>query len=127
MTVALYFLNQSHLLPRPISSIVSQVLFWPTLPITYERRIGHWTTVIDDTIVMGGLHLALFRIPDKLLNAHNVRAVINMCEEYRGPLQRYANLGIQELYLPTTDHFEPTVHDLQMAIAFLQDSANWNE
>jgi len=31
----LYFLNQKHfLLPKPISAIVSKILFWPTLPIT---------------------------------------------------------------------------------------------
>jgi hypothetical protein len=41
-----------------------------------------------------------------------VRGVINLCEEYRGPLKKYGRLGMEELYLPTTDHFEPAVEDL---------------
>jgi len=35
----LYFLNQKHfLLPKPISAIVSKILFWPTLPITVVSK-----------------------------------------------------------------------------------------
>lgn len=41
-----------------------------------------------------------------------VRGVINLCEEYKGPLKKYKNIGIEELHLPTTDHFEPSVEDL---------------
>ena len=37
-----------------------------------------------------------------------VRGVINMCEEYKGPTSKYNELGIEQLYLPTTDHFEPS-------------------
>ena len=43
-----------------------------------------------------------------------------MCEEYRGPTKQYKQLGIQELHLPTPDHFEPSVHDLQRAVQFIQ-------
>jgi hypothetical protein len=48
-TVALYILNQKHMLPRPVAAVVSQALFWPTLPITVSRRIGKWVTPVDDT------------------------------------------------------------------------------
>lgn len=48
-TLALYILNQRHMLPRPLSAVVSQALFWPTLPITVSRRIGKWVTRVDDT------------------------------------------------------------------------------
>jgi atypical dual specificity phosphatase len=41
-----------------------------------------------------------------------VRGVINFCEEYEGPVEQYKELGIQQLYLPTTDHFEPSLDDL---------------
>lgn len=43
-----------------------------------------------------------------------VRGVINLCEEYRGPLRKYKELGMEQLHLPTTDHFEPTVDDLMV-------------
>jgi len=39
-----------------------------------------------------------------------------MCEEYRGPLKKYKDLGVEQLHLPTTDHFEPTVEDLMVCV-----------
>lgn len=43
-----------------------------------------------------------------------MRGVINLCEEYGGPLKKYKELGMEQLHLPTTDHFEPTVEDLMV-------------
>jgi atypical dual specificity phosphatase len=37
-----------------------------------------------------------------------------MCDEYRGPIEKYRKLGIEELWLPTVDHFEPSFEDLQV-------------
>ena len=71
-TVALYILNQKHMLPRPLSSKVSRYLFWPTLPITVSRRLGKWFTTIDENIVLGGAPLGFFNYPEKLYNECNV-------------------------------------------------------
>lgn len=114
MTVALYILNQKHCLPKPLAAVVSKTLFWPTLPITVSRRIGSWSTVIDDTVVMGGAPFGFANIPEHLHEEYGVRGVINMCEEYPGPVSKYKRLGIKELWLPTVDHFEPSVHDLKV-------------
>lgn len=46
-----------------------------------------------------------------------------MCEEYKGPLRKYKELGIEHLYLPTTDHFEPSEEDL-MVSCFLYSAIN---
>jgi len=73
LTVALYILNQKHALPRPLSSIVSKTLFWPTLPITISRRIGKWTTQIDETVVIGGAPFGFLKYPDKLYRDYGVR------------------------------------------------------
>lgn len=37
-----------------------------------------------------------------------------MCKEYQGPDKHYRRLGIKHLRLPTVDHFEPTVTDLEV-------------
>lgn len=73
VTVALYILNQKHVLPRPLSAFVSKTLFWPTLPITVSRRIGKWTTRIDDTVVMGGAPFGFLDYPERLYNDFGVR------------------------------------------------------
>lgn len=118
--VTLYVLNQSHMLSRPLAAIVSKTLFYPTLPITAAKRIGKWVTRIDDTLVLGGAPFAALDYPRKLKEDYGVEGVINMCEEWRGPLKQYQNLGIEELYLPTTDHFEPSQDDLLSALSFIK-------
>jgi atypical dual specificity phosphatase len=119
VTLVLYVLNQKHLLPRPISAVVSKTLFWPTLPITVSRRIGVWITPIDETVILGGIPFGFAGFPERLYNDYHVRAVINMCAEYDGPKRQYQRLGIQQLHLPTTDHYEPSVHDLELAMDFI--------
>lgn len=118
VTVALYFLNQSHLLPRPLSGLVSRALFWPTLPITFAKRVGKWTTMVDETVMLGGAPFDVLGLPEKLYD-EGVRGVVNMCEEYKGPVRKYNHLGMSQLWLPTTDHFEPEVEDLKAAVEFM--------
>ena len=40
--------------------------------------------------------------------------VVNLCAEYEGPTAAYARLGLDQLWLPTVDHVEPTVEDFQV-------------
>ena len=119
-TITLYVLNQKHMLPKPLGKVVSRALFWPTLPITASRRIGKWTTVVDNAVVLGGAPFGFLRYPEKLHSQFRVRGVVNMCEEYQGPLKSYRRLGIEHLRLPTVDHFEPSVEDLKKAVSFIQ-------
>jgi len=74
VTVALYVLNQKHYLPKPLSAIVSKVLFYPTLPITAFRRLGEWSTVVDDTVILGGAPFGFVSFPEKLYYEYGVRA-----------------------------------------------------
>lgn len=120
VTVALYVLNQKHLLPKPLSAFVSKALFWPTLPITACKRLGAWSTVVDDTVILGGAPFGFANYPEKLYTEYGVRGVVNLCEEYQGPDRQYRKLGIDHLRLPTVDHFEPQVSDLEKAVAFIQ-------
>lgn len=117
-TVALYILNQKHYLPMPLSRVVSKALFWPTIPITISRRIGKWTTVVDNAVVIGGAPFGNY--PYRLSKQFNVKGIVNMCDEYSGPVTSYERLGIEQLRLPTVDHFEPSVEDLKLAVAFIQ-------
>lgn len=49
-----------------------------------------------------------------------VRAVVNLCDEYEGPIRQYKALGMKQLHLPTLDHHCPSVDDLEAAVAFVQ-------
>lgn len=76
ITTTLYILNQNHLLPKPLSAVVSKTLFWPTLPITILKRIGRWTTVVDDTVLMGGAPFGFAGIPQLLHEQHGVSLLL---------------------------------------------------
>ena len=119
-TITLYVLNQKHMLPLPLGRVVSKALFWPTIPITISKRIGKWTTVVDNAVVIGGAPFGWCGYPEKLSKQFNVKGVVNMCDEYRGPVSSYERLGIENLHLPTVDHFEPSVEDLKRAVSFIQ-------
>ncbi len=119
-TITLYVLNQKHMLPKPLGMVVSRVLFWPTMPITVSQRIGKWTTVVDNAVVLGGAPFGFLNYPEKLHSQFRVTGVVNMCEEYQGPVKSYKRLGIEHLRLPTVDHFEPSVEDLKKAVSFIQ-------
>ena len=75
VTVALYVLNQKHLLPKPLSRVVSKALFWPSMPITVGRRIGKWQTVVDQTVIMGGAPFGFCRMPEQLYEQYGVSEV----------------------------------------------------
>jgi len=123
--IGLYILNQSHLLPATLSGIVSKALFWPTLPITLFKRIGKWSTIVDDTVAIGVA--PFFKVPDRLYEDYGVRGVINMCQEYGGPLKAYNRLGIEQLHLPTIDHVEPSFEDMKAAVKFIAEYESQNK
>jgi len=72
VTVVLYVLNQKHLLPKPLSAVVSKALFYPSLPITAVRRLGTWSTVVDDTVIVGGAPFQFVQFPEKLYHEYGV-------------------------------------------------------
>ena len=112
------------LLPHRLSAVASRAYFYPTLPLTYARltllppHAGLWTEV-DDHVVVGAAPCAWLRHPERL-HALGVRAVVNLCAEYAGPVEAYERLGVEQLRLPTVDHVEPSVADLRAAVDFIR-------
>lgn len=115
----LYAAFQKKLLPIGLSTIVSKVAFYPTFPLTALRATGNYMTDVDDTLILGCAPFDLFGHP-KRLHSMGVRGVINMCLEYEGPKQSYDNLGIMQLRLPTTDHYESSPSQLKDAVKFIE-------
>lgn len=53
-----------------------------------------------DTVYLGAAPVGFLGHADTL-HAKGVVGVINMCGEYRGPLDEYDRVGIEQLWLPT--------------------------
>ena len=45
-------------------------------------------------------------------------------DEWIGPVKAYRKYGIQQLYLPTVDHVEPSVEDMHRAVEFIRRIRN---
>lgn len=118
-----YVAYQKHLLPDPLAKVVGRLYFYPTWPFTYlSRRHDYWT-LVDSHVLLGAAPLRFLGHVDALF-ARGVRAVVNLCDEYEGPMDQYKKLHVVQLRLPTIDHTEPTVDDLAAAVAFIQDKVD---
>ncbi len=100
--------------------ILIRLLFLPTLAwnvlLGRVLRIRRWWDVVDDRLLIGALP---FWWDAKRLAREGVTGVINMCVEYKGPQQSYARLGIDQLWLPTTDFTPPALADVERGVAFI--------
>lgn len=113
-----YTLFQKKMLPPRIAQFVSILFFYPTYPVTLLLRWKNWKTPVDDTVILGVAPMSLLGHPEQL-HKLGVRGVVNMCDEYGGPLSSYTDLGIKQLRLPTIDHLEPSLEAMQEACRFI--------
>lgn len=100
---------------------LARSLFLPTFAWNFaQARIlhrRHWWDSVDEYVVLGALPLK--RDVPRMANL-GVRNVINMCEEYRGPIKEYLKYQIEQLWLPTTDFNPPKLEDVERGVSFLQ-------
>jgi len=54
------------------------------------------------------------------LAAEGVKAVVNTCREYAGPVEQYKKFGIEQLRVPTIDFTPPTLEHVEEAVAFMK-------
>ncbi len=101
--------------------LIARFLFLPTLAWNFLlARILHvrrWWDKIDEHVLMGA-----FPFPrDVLAMVHEgVGAVVNTCDEYRGPVAAYDRAGIEQLRVPTIDFTHPSLEDVERAVEFMQ-------
>lgn len=105
----------------PFAKIYARSVFYPTLAWNYllgrilkKRR---WWDRIDSHVIVGAYP---FAGDIASLRGEGVRAVVNTCEEYSGPLSEYDKHGIEQLHIPTTDFTHPKLSDVEAAVEFIQ-------
>lgn len=105
----------------PLRRAYARLVFYPTL--LWNCLLGRWLKVrrwwdpIDPQVYVGGYP---FPQDARKLHALGVRAVVNTCEEYGGPMKEYERLGITQLRIPTTDFTHPALPDVRLAVNFIQ-------
>jgi len=113
-------------LPRPLQILVGRVMYLPTLyynvlwiryGLSFNRN-HKWWNYIDSNVILGALP---FRVDIPKLYKEGVRAVINTCDEYEGPVDLYVKYGITQLYIPCADYTSPSMEQIEKALTFIQD------
>lgn len=101
--------------------VFASVVFYPTLSWSYLLgrilKTRHWWDDIDSNVIVGAYP---FKRDVEPLYNQGVRAVVNTCEEYVGPVSEYNRLGIEQLRIPTTDFTHPRLRDVTNAVEFIQ-------
>lgn len=101
--------------------LVARAVYYPTLGfnvlLARWLKVRNWWDDVNSHCILGAVPLG--NDPDRLKEL-GVTGVINMCEEYSGPQERYRQLGIEQLWLPTTDFHHPTREMVIQGADFLE-------
>lgn len=107
--------------PHFIRKLAARALFIPTLGWNYllgrVLHLRNWSDRVDEHVILGALP---FRRDVSGLVEQGVKAVVNTCEEYPGPLAAYTAAGIEQFHMPTCDFCHPELDDVERAVAFME-------
>lgn len=98
----------------------ARIVFYPTL--VWNMLLGRWLKTrnwwdkIDAHVVLGAFPFG--RDVPKMA-ACGIRAVVNTCEEYGGPVDQYAKFEIEQMRMPTIDFTHPSFEDVCRAVDFI--------
>jgi atypical dual specificity phosphatase len=107
------------------AKIFARLAHYPSLAwnvaICRVFRLWNWWDQVDALLFVGARP---FRSDVRRLYDLGIRAVVNTCEEYAGPINAYSNFGIKQLHLPTIDFLSPSLEDVRTGVKFIEDSHN---
>lgn len=108
--------------------LYARTVFYPTLCWNFLLarilKVRHWWDHIDPHVIVGAFPFGRDVVA---MHQDGVRAVVNTCEEYSGPVKQYAQHGIEQLHIPTTDFTHPRIEDVEQAVEFVQEHARRGE
>ena len=99
----------------------ARLIFLPTyawnLLLGRVLRRRNWWDPIESKVILGARPLR--RDVPKLAEL-GVRGVVNMCQEYQGPIDLYPNYDVVQLWLPTIDFQPPSLEFVVQGVEFIQ-------
>jgi atypical dual specificity phosphatase len=104
-----------------LARVYARLVYYPTL--AYNALLGrllkvrNWWDRVNEHCILGAVPLG--NDPARLKQM-GVTGVVNMCEEYPGPEAAYQQLGIEQLWLPTTDFQHPSAEMVDRGAEFIE-------
>jgi atypical dual specificity phosphatase len=107
---------------------IAQLIFLPTyawnLLLGRILKFRHWWDEVEPGVLLGARPLQCDVQP--LFDA-GVRGVVNMCDEYRGPIKEYERLGVEQQWLRTIDFQPPSLQHIHDGVEFIQRTLDANK
>jgi atypical dual specificity phosphatase len=106
-----------------LKHLFARIAFLPTyawnILLGRVLRKRRWWDAVDEQVILGARPM-----PNDVstLRDLGVRAVVNMCEEFPGPVAAYEQADIEQLWLPTIDFQPPTLTDVSKGVDFIQSN-----
>lgn len=114
--------------PKTWRRAYARIVFFPTLAwnvmLGRVLKVRCWWNRVDPNLIVGAFPFAR-DVP--AMYDDGVRAVVNTCQEYGGPVAEYEQCGIEQFHMPTTDFTHPELSDVQAAVEFIQSHAEQDE
>jgi hypothetical protein len=109
-------------MPLPAARLWGRVHFavWRVcleVSYTFGHRVTPWRDVVDERVWLGKTVLSR-HVPS--LAQLGITRVLNLQDEYAGPVEAYRQHGIVQKWVPVVDHMEPSPEQLHEAVAFLE-------
>lgn len=83
--------------------------------VTGRWRVWDW---IDDDVLLGG---APSRTELRRLRDLGIRAIINLCDEFKGYRRELRRYGMAQLWLPAVDHYPVPLEYILRGLDYLRD------
>jgi atypical dual specificity phosphatase len=99
-----------------VSPRLARALFVPSLfleGVAWAFTDRRWWDRVDEALLVGALPF-FWHVPR--LKEAGVCQVINLCDEWAGPVTAYRRLGVEQLRLPTPDYSPPPLSHVLTAI-----------
>ncbi|MEM7476407.1 MAG: dual specificity protein phosphatase family protein [Planctomycetota bacterium] len=102
-------------------ALIARAIYYPTLGYNFllgrilKRR--NWWDPINDHLILGARPM---RGDPQRFHEMGVTGVVNTCEEMQGPIAEYEKLGIEQLWIPTTDFHHPSQESVSSGAEFIE-------
>jgi len=106
---------------KTFGKYAANLAYWPSYGFNWWMIRGlrrwNWYDQVDPLVYVGAVPSA--RLAHHLAEI-GIKAVVNTCQEYAGPVQVYAEHSIEQLYLPTVDFVPPSLAFVEQGVDFIQ-------
>ncbi|EAL71055.1 phosphatidylinositol phosphatase [Dictyostelium discoideum AX4] len=120
IVVTIYLFSKARL-PVGFARYFGRLYHFMTNPIRLGLQIaglrGPFISQLDDNVYLGAMPMG--SDVTLLFYKYKINSIVNLCDEYQGPTQHYTQYGMQQLYVPVVDHFEPDVEIIEKSIQFI--------